>query len=502
MKNLLLHLVALRVCSVLLVKTSFVPDEYWQALEVAHHSAFGYGNLTWEWSYGLRSYLYPSMFSLVYRLLACLGLDYTVMLIYIPRVIQAAFSGIGDWYFHRFVEEHFGAPVAKFSLFSLLCNWFWWYCASRTIINSLECTALCIGLFYYPWSSKQKDKHRAIYFQIIAITMTVIRPTAAVVWIPLAMLHILKGTVMRSFVRYASLSLIFLMFSTLIDYLFYGRFVFVLWNFFTFNFVKNLGVHYGSHPWHWYFTQGVPAIFGSQLPIVIYGVLFFSKLQSRGHAKVCNHLLMIAIVTCIAYSFVDHKEFRFILYLVPLGCLVVGIVMSNLTHARCIRIMQYLLATNIPIALYFGLIHQGGSLKIMTDLEGKIQSSCVPDCNGQVLFLMPCHATPLYAHLHVNVSVQYVECLPNLQEKLNYHDENDLFFAHPTSWLNENIFHDGMDEKNNYQWILIFDSLLFQLKDYQPLQNYRVCGKAFHTHFPESRTGSYVYLLCKIDGKG
>jgi len=35
-------LVAGRVANALLVRTSFVPDEYWQALEVAHRFVFGY----------------------------------------------------------------------------------------------------------------------------------------------------------------------------------------------------------------------------------------------------------------------------------------------------------------------------------------------------------------------------------------------------------------------------------------------------------------------------
>jgi phosphatidylinositol glycan class B len=38
-----------RTLNALLVQTYFNPDEYWQGPEVAHHMAFGYGHLTWEW---------------------------------------------------------------------------------------------------------------------------------------------------------------------------------------------------------------------------------------------------------------------------------------------------------------------------------------------------------------------------------------------------------------------------------------------------------------------
>lgn len=39
---LVLFTIALRICNCFLVQTSFVPDEYWQSLEVAHHMVFKY----------------------------------------------------------------------------------------------------------------------------------------------------------------------------------------------------------------------------------------------------------------------------------------------------------------------------------------------------------------------------------------------------------------------------------------------------------------------------
>lgn len=65
-----------RLLSVFLVQTWYVPDEYWQTLEVAHNQAFGYGALTWEWQKGIRSYLYPSVVAVLYTVLKYTGLDY------------------------------------------------------------------------------------------------------------------------------------------------------------------------------------------------------------------------------------------------------------------------------------------------------------------------------------------------------------------------------------------------------------------------------------------
>lgn len=65
----------IRLSSVWIVQTWFVPDEYWQSLEVAHKLTFSYGYLTWEWFEGIRTLIYPAFFSVLYRFIAYCGVD-------------------------------------------------------------------------------------------------------------------------------------------------------------------------------------------------------------------------------------------------------------------------------------------------------------------------------------------------------------------------------------------------------------------------------------------
>lgn len=53
----------------------FVPDETWQSVEVAHKLVFGNGHLTWEWEHGLRSYLHPALFAILFKILKFVNLD-------------------------------------------------------------------------------------------------------------------------------------------------------------------------------------------------------------------------------------------------------------------------------------------------------------------------------------------------------------------------------------------------------------------------------------------
>lgn len=42
-------------------------------------------------------------------------------------------------------------------------------------------------------------------------------------------------------------------------------------NFLKFNVLHELATFYGSHSWHWYFTQGLPVILGPHLPFFLHG---------------------------------------------------------------------------------------------------------------------------------------------------------------------------------------------------------------------------------------
>ena len=74
-RRILLALVCLRIVNSLTINTFFQPDEYYQSLEPAWKLVFGYGETTWEWTEGIRGFLYPSVFALVWAILRIIGID-------------------------------------------------------------------------------------------------------------------------------------------------------------------------------------------------------------------------------------------------------------------------------------------------------------------------------------------------------------------------------------------------------------------------------------------
>lgn len=62
---------------------------------------------------------------------------------------------------------------------------------------------------------------------------------------------------------------------------------------------------------------------------------------------------------------------------------------TNLSKAKIFVII--LLITNIPLALYFSLIHQRGTVLVMKYIHDESTKR-----NIDVMFLMPCHSTPYF----------------------------------------------------------------------------------------------------------
>jgi phosphatidylinositol glycan class B len=79
--------------------------------------------------------------------------------------------------------------------------------------------------------------------------------------------------------------------STALDVLMTGKVYFSAWRFLQFNFIENLSHFFGSHPWHWYFTVGLPtALSFHLLPFIFALFQTFRKphLPSEKWAILCS----------------------------------------------------------------------------------------------------------------------------------------------------------------------------------------------------------------------
>jgi phosphatidylinositol glycan class B len=74
-RRIILALLCIRIFNALTICTFFQPDEYYQSLEPAWKLVYGYGETTWEWREGIRGFLYPSLFAVVWWVARVIGLQ-------------------------------------------------------------------------------------------------------------------------------------------------------------------------------------------------------------------------------------------------------------------------------------------------------------------------------------------------------------------------------------------------------------------------------------------
>nr|XP_061796395.1 GPI mannosyltransferase 3-like isoform X1 [Nerophis lumbriciformis] len=465
--------VTFRVTNCFLVQSSFVPDEYWQSVEVAHHMVFNYGYLTWEWKEGIRSFSYPFIFAVIYKILHWLQCD-SVHLIWLPRLLQAlvaAFADIKFFYLIRTLEDR---ETAKWTFFCHLCSWFTWFCCTRTLGNSVEATITCLALAYFPLATSKTHSSKK-YLSLVALAI-IFRPTALIVWLPLLIYHFWHDeSKLRLVVHdYIPIGASAIVISTIIDCIFYGKWVLVQFNFLKINILDGIAGFYGTHPWHWYFTQGLLVIVGPHVPFFIHGCyLAFRRYR----------ILLVAIIWTVAvYSFFPHKEFRFIYPVLPFCMIFCGVSMAHMREWRRAAACG-LLGTNLFLALYTGLIHQRGTLDVMSH----IRILCYNVSEPNVLFLMPCHSTPYYSHIHCPLKMRFLECPPDLGQA-GYVNEADRFYYDPLLWLQTSFPH----MRSRPTHLVLFDILEKDISAF--LQDYVKTTDIFHTHFPEGKIGRRIFI--------
>ncbi|EPS61240.1 hypothetical protein M569_13558, partial [Genlisea aurea] len=472
-----------RAINSLLVQTYFNPDEHWQALEVAHRIAFGYGHLTWEWTEGLRSYLHPLLFAALYKVMAFFGIDTPWFMARAPRFLQSIFAAIGDLYLYKYSLVIFGESVANWALFAQLSNWFMFFCITRTFSNTMETVLTIVSFYYWPCMKNSRGSSSSRkYALLVAGLACAIRPTSAITWIYVGFLELFSTRDKLRFVllEVAPIGGFILGVAMLLDRLIYGSWVIVPLNFLKFNFFSSGGDYYGTHPWHWYMSQGFTVMIFTFLPFSLHGIILSQQWKISG--------LMVWILG--VYSLLGHKEFRFVLPVLPIALMFSGYSLANLTrsghsssssstsHGRSSAYSKtavwFLIVTNFPMALYMSMIHQRGTEDVMKYLSEEASLDRV----RSILFLMPCHSTPYYSSLHRDVPMRFLDCSPSGRKD----DESDEFVSDPLGFATE--FARSWSRPSH---IVMFDSEEGRLREFLASHHFSEERRFFHSHFKVDR---------------
>lgn len=450
------HLAAALLAS----RTFFQPDEYWQALEVAHRIVFGYGYRTWEWSRHepVRSVAHPAVFVPLYAALAHIS-THAYVLATAPAVQQALISAIGDWHAARLIARVAGPHFAYVWCVVHMSSIYWMYTASRTFSNTMEAALCSIALFYWPLSPhhamRVSHSLRTYRAALTAVWLAVLmRPTSCIIWLLLGAktMYSARRTCLWYVVREPVwIGAVVLGLGAWLDSLYYGRWVWTPLNFVRENLVHGTSHFYGMEAWHWYATVGLPSVLAVCTPYAIAG--WWRQPQSlhmtRDPASVRTLLQMCAFTLCV-YSCLQHKEVRFLQPLIPWLQLAAVLGMGAPPSITSVRRafwslppwVRTCLFAQIPVALYVLAFHARAQVQVMSYLHS-LRGAAQPQSVG---FLLPCHSTPWQSHLHAAYLeaggesgdaglAWFLACPPPPRPDPAYWDQSDFFFHDPWTYL-------------------------------------------------------------------
>jgi GPI mannosyltransferase 3 len=295
-----------------------------------------------------------------------------------------------------------------------------WFTLTRTFSNSLETTLTAGAFFYWPWpalsalpsnssnlypllspltvsnpSIPPSDHSRLSLSLFLASLSVLLRPTSIITFL-LLLPQSLSPTILLHAIIIGPTTLLAVL---VLDTAYFGRPTFPPYNFLKFNFLEELSIFYGSMPWHYYLSQGLPMILTTFLPFTLHGL--------SGHVISIYSLVIGGVI--LAFSMIKHKEARFISPLSPLCLLFAGYSISRVSRRWKRVLVPGILVLNMGIAWYLSRVHQSGVISVIHFLREDVPR------NGSVGFLMPCYSTPWQSYLQrPDIDAWKLSCDPPL----------------------------------------------------------------------------------------
>ena len=347
-------------------------------------------------------------------------------------------------------------------------NWFIFYALPRTFSNSLETYLTIFAFYYWPFPNAiskiitpqhSKNRRIALIFSSIAC---IIRITNGVIWIPLILreflllIHLGQSKLLKLFI-FDIIIIAVLSISALItiDSIYYGEFTITPLNFYYFNNTLNGSSLYGTHPFYWYFINGLPTIIGTMTPSIFYSLQFIVsnewneyglKLKKRINpfgliSKILP--LFCCLWTVMIFSFNPHKEYRFILPILPILLIYCGLGLFYIFNKYGNKVMKYILfiilTTNGFAALYLCTWHQHAPISVLNYLSNDIYTNVkIENYNDiNIEFILSCHSTPFYSYLHLNGDKDNHPNLKQLDCSPRFNKDNILTRDETESWYLE-----------------------------------------------------------------
>lgn len=376
------------------------PDEVFQAIEMVHFRIFGeFGTgqtIPWEYDLnkpygGARSWFFVFILVAVYRVAMFFGITEPLSLIFVARLFLSSFSIVSVIVSYFFGKEIFNKKIGLLSAFLLGFWWFFPFWSSRTMTDSISTDLIFLSIFLAYKALKNETTFKKRF--LLALSSGIFTGLAFMIRFPTALMGIpiilvLWANPIRelatNFIKKISNlisrilklprekfletkfsanmtkelaigggfilgSFFMVLIQGLLDLFTWGGFLHSPINFFRYNIVEGLSAIHGSSAWYSYFTGFYTDFASYFVPLLLMFFIFGFSYKKKIKTKIM--ILIIIIFWIAVFSSLAHKEFRFIMTILPLCMIMVAAGIQRVVETLQSKRNQHILLSFIVIFL-------------------------------------------------------------------------------------------------------------------------------------------------------
>jgi GPI mannosyltransferase 3 len=374
------------------------PDEIFQTLEPAHHLAYGYGVVTWEWREGIRSWVFPAFLAAVMRATSWMGPESSGYLRGVTLVLSLI-SLTTVWFGFVWAKRTGGMEAAIIAA-GCCATWYQLIDFGGKALSEVLATHLLLPGLYLGCYAEEIPERKRLFWAGLLCGLAVSFRIQLAPAVAFALLWFCGAQWRKRLIPLGAGFILPVAVFGIVDVFTWSYPLQSFLRYFWVNAMEGRSDTYGVEPWHWYLLVLLHS-FGPMLFFVAVGCLRSPFLG------------WITLIILASHSTLAHKEERFLYPLIPfvltLAALGVAEVVSELSRrlqpvpsswvtiaagVLICAVASFLLAPRFPYS-----VRNSGAIAAFDRLSSD-SGLC-----GVGIYAVPWSYTGGYTHLHRNVPI-------------------------------------------------------------------------------------------------
>ncbi|MBD3192539.1 MAG: hypothetical protein GF308_18005 [Candidatus Heimdallarchaeota archaeon] len=447
----------LRILAAFFSKGYTHPDEHYQSIEIVYNEIFNYGLIPWEFIDGARSWVFPFIVLTIFKIEMAFGVMNIEHLLIGVRLFTGIISMISVVVAYFFAKKIFGEKVALFAT-GFIAFWYdfiFWSTRTMTDGLAMNFTFLATYLIYNCCNSVNQDSlakrnskiernpnailgkntKKGLWESSLAGFFIgfsyMLKFPVAIIAIPIV-LWLLYHKRWFYILTFSGTAVLMVLLQGVIDLFTWGSFLHSSLVFIDYNIISGQSAHHGASPFYAYIAL-IASRFMAYTPFFLLFILLGIQKNKKN-----VYLLGTALFFLIVFSFISHKEYRFVFPVIPY------LVMIAANGA--VKFPKFIKKEQLQKGVYVGLIVITLTCSAVTGIYTKNFQPQKSYCDAYMwvgeqndferVFIVDYtpYATPGFAYLQKNINYTWAPGYL-LVDRFYQHSSERIYFIVPKDYM-------------------------------------------------------------------